>query len=294
MNTSTNQPLVSVGIPTYNRPDGLRQTLKCVTSQNYKNLEIIVSDNCSPGRETQDVVREFADKDARVKYYRQEKNEGAAFNFKFVLEKATGEYFAWIADDDEWKESYIEKCLEKLTNNTVLCYSEAIVTDPNTMSTFLWKSDMETLGLDRIQGLKKILVNQHRNTEYYGLMRTNIAKKYIFKNTFGEDHVFVFYMALNGEIAKTEQGLFVSGVNLRNTEKMVEDLYLPKNNLYFGFIHQMINMVKVVFKYNYNLGLTERLIIIFWIIRRYFTRRFRRPIKRGFKLYLSNIFRGKL
>ena len=36
-----NQPLVSVGIPTYNRPEGLRQTLDCITFQTYKNLEII-------------------------------------------------------------------------------------------------------------------------------------------------------------------------------------------------------------------------------------------------------------
>ena len=47
----TRQPLVSVGIPTYNRPEGLRRTLECITKQTYKNLEIIVSNNCSSGPE---------------------------------------------------------------------------------------------------------------------------------------------------------------------------------------------------------------------------------------------------
>ncbi|MBU4370171.1 glycosyltransferase [Patescibacteria group bacterium] len=48
---NNNQQLVSVGIPTYNRPESLRRTLECITSQTYKNLEIIISDNCSPNQE---------------------------------------------------------------------------------------------------------------------------------------------------------------------------------------------------------------------------------------------------
>ncbi|MCK5226416.1 MAG: glycosyltransferase family 2 protein [Planctomycetes bacterium] len=122
MNTSANQPLVSVGIPTYNRPEGLRRTLECVTNQSYTNLEIIVSDNCSQGKETQDVAREFTDKDHRVKYYRQDKNEYGFFNFKFVLENAVGEYFAWIADDDEWDVFFVEKCLSNIKNcSSAMC-----------------------------------------------------------------------------------------------------------------------------------------------------------------------------
>lgn len=40
-------PLVSIGIPTYNRPQRLRKTLAGITCQTYSNLEIIVSNNCS-------------------------------------------------------------------------------------------------------------------------------------------------------------------------------------------------------------------------------------------------------
>ena len=40
-------PMVTVGIPTFNRPEGLERTLACITKQTYTNLEIIVSDNCS-------------------------------------------------------------------------------------------------------------------------------------------------------------------------------------------------------------------------------------------------------
>ncbi|MFC1780893.1 glycosyltransferase family 2 protein [Planctomycetota bacterium] len=108
------QPLVSVGIPTYNRPEYLKRTLDRIVSQSYKNLEIIVSDNCSTDKQVQKVAREFASKDHRIKYHIQNKNMGASQNFKFVLQKATGKYFMWAADDDDWNEKFIETGIETL------------------------------------------------------------------------------------------------------------------------------------------------------------------------------------
>lgn len=99
------KPLVSIGIPTYNRPSGLRKSLEHITTQSYQNLEIIVSDNCSTCLEVKSVIEEFINKDSRIKYLRQEINKGAVFNFNFVREKATGNYFMWSADDDYFESS---------------------------------------------------------------------------------------------------------------------------------------------------------------------------------------------
>jgi glycosyltransferase involved in cell wall biosynthesis len=106
-------PLVSVGIPTFNRPDGLRRTLRLICNQTYPNLEILVSDNASPGSETEEVVRDFATTDERIKYFRQPENIGAIANFRFVLAEASGDYFMWAADDDEWDPRFIETCVAK-------------------------------------------------------------------------------------------------------------------------------------------------------------------------------------
>ena len=105
-------PLVSVGIPTYNRPEGLQKTLERITGQTYKNLEIIVSDNCSPNPETERVVKNFQKNDSRIHYYRQGENKGPLHNFNFVLEHATGEFFMEAADDDFFELFYIEECLD--------------------------------------------------------------------------------------------------------------------------------------------------------------------------------------
>ena len=105
------QPLVSVGIPTYERPDGLKRTLTQILAQKYTNLEVIVSDNASKNLEVQRVAQEFMAIDPRVHYFRQAHNIGALANFKFVLEKASGEYFMWAADDDEWSPEFVQTCV---------------------------------------------------------------------------------------------------------------------------------------------------------------------------------------
>jgi glycosyltransferase involved in cell wall biosynthesis len=110
--------LVSVGIPTYNRPKELRKALECITAQTYTNLEIIVSDNCSPGKETEEVVQEFIKKDRRVSYYRQQENHGPVFNMNFVLERSNGVYFMWAADDDRFEKNFIEVCFDQFISES--------------------------------------------------------------------------------------------------------------------------------------------------------------------------------
>src|SRR4051794_39644277 len=99
-------PLVSVGVPTYNRPEGLKRAVESLINQTYSNLEIIISDNCSSNINVQGILSEFAH-DNRVKIYKQEVNRGATFNFNFPLTKTTGDYFMWLADDDWLDLNYI-------------------------------------------------------------------------------------------------------------------------------------------------------------------------------------------
>lgn len=105
-------PLVSVGIPTYNRPGGLRRTLAAMRGQTWQNLEIVISDNGSPDPGVEAVGRAAATEDERVRYVRQPTNLGPAANFRFVLEASRGAFFLWAADDDAWEPFFIERCVE--------------------------------------------------------------------------------------------------------------------------------------------------------------------------------------
>jgi glycosyltransferase involved in cell wall biosynthesis len=107
-------PLVSIGIPTYNRADVfLHQALESAVNQTYPNIEIVVSDNCSTDR-TQELVDSF--KSMRIKYHKQIENIGAKKNYNYCLEQATGEYFLLLHDDDMIDPDFVEICLKALTN----------------------------------------------------------------------------------------------------------------------------------------------------------------------------------
>ncbi len=171
-------PLISVGIPTYNRPEGLRRTLECITRQTYKNLEIIISDNCSPSNNSERIVQEFTRNDARIRFFKQQKNYGSIYNFKFVLEKANGEFFMWAADDDEWESDFIEKCCVPFHNsskNYAAVMMEA--------QYFVGKHEFEFFregepfysfySNDKMQRLKFMMKNNYGNL-FYSLFRRNL------------------------------------------------------------------------------------------------------------------------
>lgn len=84
-------------IPTKNRSETLKWALKTCVTQDYENLEIIISDNFSQD-DTREVVDSFNDN--RIKYINTGKQISVTGNFEFALSHATGDYVGFIGDDD--------------------------------------------------------------------------------------------------------------------------------------------------------------------------------------------------
>ena len=123
-------PLVSVGITTYNRPDYLKLALDGVLRQTYRNLEIIISADCTPCEKTRVLLQEYAQRDSRIRLFNQPTNIGPPANFQFVLKQATGAYFFWADDDDLRDERWVEMLLPKLADgNTVVALSKVVSID---------------------------------------------------------------------------------------------------------------------------------------------------------------------
>lgn len=102
MNMKTySEKLVSVNITTYNRSHLLTRCLDSVLQQDYPNIEVVVVDDCSAD-DTQQVMKIYQEKDARVKYFRHPINKGNAYARNTALEHCHGYYVAFLDDDDEW------------------------------------------------------------------------------------------------------------------------------------------------------------------------------------------------
>lgn len=126
-------PLVSVVIPTYQRPTFLGRAIESVLKQTYANWELLVIDDNDPEsearRETEAFMQRFKN-DARIRYLKHECNKGGAAARNTGIEQARGEYVAFLDDDDEWLPEKLEAQLEAFhyaPNVTVVVTGRKIV-----------------------------------------------------------------------------------------------------------------------------------------------------------------------
>lgn len=94
--------LVSVIMPNYNGEKYLAEAIASVLAQSYKNLELIIADDCSSDKSLE-IVKSFSD--ARIKVFRNEKNCGAACSHNAAIKKASGKWLAFLDGDDAWSEN---------------------------------------------------------------------------------------------------------------------------------------------------------------------------------------------
>lgn len=109
-----NEPLVSVIIPTYNRGQLILDSINSVLNQTYKNIELIVVDDCSTD-DTEKTVKSIDD--SRIKYIKLEKNSGACVARNKGIEISRGEFIAFNDSDDLWLPEKINSQLDFLYEN---------------------------------------------------------------------------------------------------------------------------------------------------------------------------------
>lgn len=122
---------VSIVIPTYNRAVYLESAIYSALAQDYPDLEVIISDNASTDN-TEYVARSFAD-DKRVHYFRNPENIGMVANWrKAVFERATGDWFLVLSDDDALtNRHYITSAVKLIESypNIKVVYSSSYIYD---------------------------------------------------------------------------------------------------------------------------------------------------------------------
>lgn len=214
-------PLVTIGIPVYNEENYLAQTIESAINQTYKNIQIIISDNCSTDSSFE-IAQRYAQKDSRILLVKQEKNIGPLENFKFVLEKATSEYFCWLGAHDIFINDYIQGAVELLESDGKIMMVYPLVTSMDQFSNKLSSSndDIDTKNLILSDRLCKVATNLYYCFAIHGLFKTQIAKKLPFKKTISSDHLLLFCTAFYGDIRQIQQvGLYARQVREETFEE---------------------------------------------------------------------------
>lgn len=109
-------PLISVLIPTFNVEEFVEEAILSIVNQTYRNLEIIIVDDCSTD-ETYNILLRLAQDDNRIKLFRNSNNLKIVETLNFAISKAEGDYFARMDGDDVSLPTRIADQLEFLNQN---------------------------------------------------------------------------------------------------------------------------------------------------------------------------------
>jgi glycosyltransferase involved in cell wall biosynthesis len=192
-------PLVSVGLPTFNRSRSLRRAIESVRTQDYPNLELVISDNASTD-DSNALCEQYTALDRRIRYHRQPVNAGAHANFLAVLREARGRYFMWLGDDDSLSASYISRCASVLLNqpDVSLACGTARYLDGTVVA--FEGVRMNLTGDSPRDRVLEFYRHVSDNGTFYGLMHRELLLKLPSSTWIGSDWSLIAAVAFKGKI----------------------------------------------------------------------------------------------
>ena len=114
------EELVDILVTTYNTNEKyLKKQIESILKQTHKNIKIYISDDNSTNLKIKEILKEYENKDKRIKLYLQQKNLGYNKNFEFLLKQSTANYVMFSDHDDIWHKDKVEKSLQKLKEKNV-------------------------------------------------------------------------------------------------------------------------------------------------------------------------------
>jgi len=202
---------VAIGLPVYNGGNYLAQALDSILAQTYEDFELVISDNASTDR-TEEISREYAEKDARIRYVRNEMNRGAAWNYNRVFEETAAEYFKWAAHDDLIAPDYIEHCVRVLDGDAriVLCYPRTRIIDENGGMKEDYFDNLHLVSAPAHERFRRVLfeLTGECNAIFGLIRREELSRTNLIGSFHSSDIVLLAELALRGEFFEIEERLF--------------------------------------------------------------------------------------
>lgn len=255
------QELVSVIMPTYNSSRFLADSVESVLNQTYKNIELLITDDCSSDGKTHEILKYYEDRDKRVRVFYQNENVGAGGARNVSIENAHGRYIAFCDSDDRWTPDKLERQIALMkSKNCVLCCSSYILCDDNdnekgiyiaperiTFSNMLRDNKIGCLtAVYDVKGLgQKFFMPSIRKRQDWALFLTIIRKCGI---AYGIEAPLAYYRIRKGSISNRKLSL------IKYNAKVYQDVLgysVPKSYTYFFFCFMPAYIAKV-FKRKYD------------------------------------------
>jgi glycosyltransferase involved in cell wall biosynthesis len=259
-------PLVSIVITNYNREKTIATAIESALVQDYPNLEIIISDNCSTD-DSVNIIKKYID-DPRIRFFQNEKNIGMLGNFKICFEeRVKGEWISIVNSDDEYINPYfISQSIQLINDN----YNVSIVKSGYVISSFTKDIYNKFDDLNEFYENKDFieLYNHNIDLSWMGiLMRKDMFKNYNFfeNNIIASDNLTSMFFLLHGNICFNKN--YSYKLNFSNTsasysafnEQQIH-LIFSEYDFLFKKINEILNVNTNKFKDNVHFSLIKLIV----------------------------------
>jgi glycosyltransferase involved in cell wall biosynthesis len=211
---------VSVGMPVYNGERYIAQAIESILQQTCQEFEIVISDNASTDR-TEEICRELASRDRRIRYVRQERNLGSGRNHNVVYQLSRGEFFKWHSHDDKVAPTYLAKCVEVLDRDpsVVICYSNTVIIDEdNNPLENPYKRILRDDAPSPSRRFREMAWYEHLCFPIYGVIRTDALRRTPLMGCYtGGDNVLLARLALLGRFERLPEYLMYNRTHDRRS-----------------------------------------------------------------------------
>ena len=117
-------------MPTYNAGKTLADSIESVLAQTYQNLELLITDDNSTDETTLTILKEYEQKEPRIKVFYQKENKGAGYARNNSIRNARGRFIAFCDSDDRWMADKLERQVAFMKDKgCALSYSSYIICD---------------------------------------------------------------------------------------------------------------------------------------------------------------------
>lgn len=121
---------ISVILPVYNGEQRVGRAIDSILSQTHRDLELIIVNDCSTDN-TQHVLQEYAAKDSRIILLKNETNQKLPKTLNIGFARASGDYWTWTSDDNQYHSDALEKMCAVLDEQSEidLVYADLTIVD---------------------------------------------------------------------------------------------------------------------------------------------------------------------
>jgi glycosyltransferase involved in cell wall biosynthesis len=215
-------PRISIVIPVYNGEKYLPGAISSILAQTFRGFELIISDNASTDR-TAAICREFAARDARIRYHRQSYNLGAAANFNRSFGLASSEYFKWAAHDDLLQPQYLARCMAALDAepDAILCQSVVSIVDDQNQMLEVCRPIGPGAESSRPSVRLAARLRQRRCLDVFGVIRADALRgSVMLGDHIGADRTLLSELALRGRFLLVDEPLLINREHPRRATRL--------------------------------------------------------------------------